>query len=49
MMAHTTMSTPQLAFSLAGSLAAREGIKQATPILLEPVMKVEVTTPESHG
>ena len=35
-----------LAFSLAGSIAAREGIKQANPILLEPVMKVEVTTPE---
>jgi elongation factor G len=31
---------------LAGSLATREGIKQANPILLEPVMKVEVTTPE---
>ena len=40
------VDSSELAFSLAGSLAAREGIKQANPILLEPVMKVEVTTPE---
>ena len=40
------VDSSELAFSLAGSLAAREGIRQATPILLEPVMKVEVTTPE---
>ncbi|NLA42776.1 elongation factor G [Candidatus Saccharibacteria bacterium] len=40
------VDSSELAFSLAGSLAAREGIKKATPILLEPVMKVEVTTPE---
>lgn len=40
------VDSSELAFSLAGSIAAREGIKQATPILLEPVMKVEVTTPE---
>ena len=40
------VDSSELAFSLAGSLAAREGIKQAKPILLEPVMHVEVTTPE---
>ena len=40
------VDSSELAFSLAGALATREGIKQATPILLEPVMKVEVTTPE---
>ncbi|HTK39865.1 MAG TPA: elongation factor G [Patescibacteria group bacterium] len=40
------VDSSELAFSLAGSLAAREGVKQATPILLEPVMHVEVTTPE---
>ena len=40
------VDSSELAFSLAGSLAAREGVKKATPILLEPVMKVEVTTPE---
>lgn len=40
------VDSSELAFKLAGSLAAREGIKQAKPVLLEPVMKVEVTTPE---
>ena len=40
------VASSELAFSLAGSLAARAGIKQANPVLLEPVMKVEVTTPE---
>lgn len=40
------VDSSELAFSLAGSLAAREGVKQATPIILEPVMKLEVTTPE---
>lgn len=40
------VDSSELAFGLAGSLAAREGIKKAKPVLLEPVMKVEVTTPE---
>lgn len=40
------VDSSELAFNLAGSLAAREGIKQANPVLLEPVMKVEITTPE---
>lgn len=40
------VDSSELAFKLAGSLATRAGIKQAKPILLEPVMKVEVTTPE---
>lgn len=40
------VDSSELAFSLAGSIAAREGVKKANPILLEPVMKVEVTTPE---
>lgn len=40
------VDSSELAFKLAGSLATREGIKQATPILLEPIMRVEVTTPE---
>lgn len=40
------VDSSELAFKLAGSLATREGIKQAKPILLEPVMRVEVTTPE---
>ena len=40
------VDSSELAFNLAGRLAAREGIKQAKPVLLEPVMKVEVSTPE---
>ncbi|HET6747196.1 MAG TPA: elongation factor G [Candidatus Saccharimonadales bacterium] len=40
------VDSSELAFKLAGSLAAREGVKQAKPVLLEPVMKVEVTTAE---
>ncbi|MDN5835093.1 MAG: elongation factor G [bacterium] len=36
----------EMAFKMAGSLATRDGIKQANPALLEPVMNVEVTTPE---
>jgi elongation factor G len=40
------VDSSELAFKLAGSLATREGIRQAKPILLEPVMHVEVTTPE---
>jgi elongation factor G len=40
------VDSSELAFKLAGSLAAREGVRQAKPILLEPVMRVEVTTPE---
>lgn len=40
------VDSSELAFKMAGALATREGIKQATPILLEPIMNVEVTTPE---
>lgn len=40
------VDSSELAFNLAGRLAASEGVKKANPILLEPVMHVEVTTPE---
>ena len=40
------VDSSELAFKLAGSLATREGIKKAKPVLLEPFMKLEVTTPE---
>ena len=40
------VDSSELAFKLAGSLATREGIKRANPVLLEPVMKMEITTPE---
>jgi len=34
------------AFKIAGSMAFQEVVKQANPVLLEPIMKVEVTTPD---
>ncbi len=37
----------ELAFKIAGSLAFQKGAKQASPVILEPIMKVEVTTPEN--
>ena len=40
------VDSSELAFKLAGALATRAGIKEANPVLLEPVMKVEITTPE---
>jgi elongation factor G len=40
------VDSSELAFTLAGALATREGIKKANPVLLEPVMKLEITTPE---
>ena len=36
------------AFKIAGSMAFREGFMKANPVLLEPVMKVEVETPEDY-
>ncbi|MBD3328062.1 elongation factor G [Candidatus Peregrinibacteria bacterium] len=36
----------ELAFKVAGSLAFQKGAKMASPVLLEPIMKVEVTSPE---
>ncbi len=38
----------EMAFKLAGSLAMREGAQHARPVLLEPLMKVEVVTPEDY-
>ena len=40
------VDSSELAFTLAGALATREGIAKANPVLLEPVMKLEITTPE---
>ena len=42
---HEVDSSEQ-AFKMAGSIAFRNGIKQANPVLMEPVMSVEVETPE---
>ena len=40
------VDSSELAFNLAGVLSVKEGIPKAKPVLLEPVMRVEVTTPE---
>jgi elongation factor G len=40
------VDSSELAFHLAGVLATRDGIKAARPVILEPVMKLEATTPE---
>ncbi len=37
-----------LAFEIAAKACYREGMKKATPIILEPIMDVEVTTPQDH-
>ncbi len=38
----------EMAFKIAGSMAFRDGCKKARPVLLEPVMSVEVVTPEDY-
>jgi elongation factor G len=38
----------EMAFKIAGSMAFKDGAKKAKPVLLEPVMKVEVITPEDY-
>lgn len=40
------VDSSELAFKMAGSIALRNGMKKAKPILLEPIMKLEVVTPE---
>jgi elongation factor G len=42
------VDSSEMAFSIAGSMALQEGVRKATPTLLEPVMKVVVVTPESY-
>ncbi|QTF06877.1 elongation factor G [Brenneria izadpanahii] len=42
------VDSSELAFKLAASIAFKEAFKRAKPVLLEPVMKVEVETPEDY-
>ncbi|RAJ38834.1 elongation factor G [Kitasatospora sp. SolWspMP-SS2h] len=42
------VDSSELAFKIAGSMAFKEGAKKASPALLEPMMAVEVTTPEDY-
>ena len=40
------VDSSEIAFKIAGSMAIKAGIMKADPVLLEPIMRVEVTTPE---
>lgn len=40
------VDSSEMAFKIAGSMGFKEGARQADPVLLEPIMKVEVVTPE---
>jgi elongation factor G len=42
------VDSSEMAFKIAGSLAFKEGMKKADPVLLEPMMKVEIQTPEDY-
>ena len=42
------VDSSEMAFHIAGSLAFKDAMQKASPILLEPIMKVEVTTPEDY-
>jgi len=44
--AYHDVDSSELAFKIAGSMAFKEGARRAGPVLLEPMMAVEVTTPE---
>ena len=42
------VDSSEMAFHIAGSLAFKEAMQKGNPVLLEPIMKVEVTTPEEY-
>ncbi len=42
------VDSSEMAFKIAGSMGFREGAMSASPVLLEPIMKVEVVTPEDY-
>jgi elongation factor G len=42
------VDSSEMAFKIAGSMGFREGAKQCDPVLLEPIMKVEVVSPEEY-
>jgi elongation factor G len=42
------VDSSEMAFKIAGSMALKEGASKAKPVLLEPIMKVEVVTPEEN-
>ena len=42
------VDSSEMAFKIAGSMAIKDAMKKAAPVLLEPIFKVEVTTPEEY-
>ncbi|TVL93626.1 elongation factor G [Streptomyces sp. SAJ15] len=46
--AYHEVDSSEMAFKIAGSMAFKEAARKASPALLEPMMKVEVTTPEDY-
>ena len=42
------VDSSEMAFKIAGSMAFRDGAQKAKPVLLEPIMKVEVVTPDEY-
>ncbi|MGX8704850.1 MAG: elongation factor G, partial [bacterium] len=42
------VDSSEMAFHVAGSMCFKEAMKKADPVLLEPIMKVEITTPEEY-
>ena len=42
------VDSSEIAFKIAGSMCFREGARNANPVLLEPIMKVEIATPEEY-
>ncbi len=42
------VDSSEMAFKIAGSMAFKEGMKKADPVLKEPIMKVDVTVPEEY-
>ena len=43
-----TVDSDEVSFRVAGSMATRQGIHEAQPVLLEPIMEVEVRVPEAY-
>ncbi len=42
------VDSSEMAFKIAGSMAFKDGAKKANPVILEPIMKVEITVPEEY-
>jgi elongation factor G len=45
---HHDVDSSEMAFKVAGSMALKDGAKKAAPVLLEPIMDVEVVTPDEY-